>query len=57
MYSVSRQTSSAVQKMKFKENEVKDFFSKYDQIRRTPYLVIFTEEIHNGKLNFLCSVI
>ena len=35
------------QKMKF---SIKDFFSKYDQIRK------FTVEIHNGKLHFLCSV-
>ena len=36
------------QKMKF---SIKDFFSKCDQIRT------FTEEILNGKLHFLCSVI
>ena len=34
--------------MKF---SIKDFFSKYDQIR----LVTFTEEILYGKLDFLCS--
>ena len=34
------------QKMKF---SIKDFFSKCDQI-------IFTEEILNQKLHFLCSV-
>ena len=36
--------------MKF---STKDFFSKLDQIRS----FIFTEEILNGKLHFLCSVI
>ena len=36
------------QKMKF---SIKDFFSKCDQD-----LVTFTEEILNGKLHFLCSV-
>ena len=36
-------------KMKF---SIKDFFSKCDQ---TADLVIFTEEILNGKLHFLCS--
>ena len=35
---------------------IKDFFSKYDQIRRNADLVAFTEEILNGKLQFLCSV-
>ena len=41
------------------ENEVfiKDFFSKYDQIRRKlPDLLTFTEETLNGKLLFSCSV-
>ena len=38
------------QKMKF---YIKDFFSKYDQIRRKP--VTFTEEILSGKLHLLCS--
>ena len=39
--------------MKF---SIKDFFSKYDQIRRKfADFVIFTEEIHTEKLNFLCS--
>ena len=38
------------QKMKF---SVKDFFSKRDQ---SANLVIFTEEIPNEKLHFLCSV-
>ena len=32
---------------------IKDFFSKCDQI----WLATFTEEIFNGKLQFLCSVI
>ena len=41
------------QKIKF---SIKDFFSKYDQIRRTADLVTFTEEILNGKIHFLCSV-
>ena len=41
------------QKVKF---PVKDFFSKCDQIRSFPrILVTFTEEILNGKLHFLCS--
>ena len=36
---------------------MKDFFSKCDQILWTPVdLVTFTEEIFNGKLQFLCSV-
>ena len=34
---------------------IKDFFSKCDQF--TADLVTFTEEIFNGKLYFLCSVI
>ena len=38
--------------MKF---SIKDFFSKGDQIRS--FLATFTEEILNGKLNFLCSVL
>ena len=42
--------TTTAQKMKF---SIKDFFSKYDQIRR----VTFTEEILNGKLHFLCSVL
>ena len=42
------------QKMNF---SIKDFFSKYDQIYDFPVdLVIFTEEILNGKLPFLCNV-
>ena len=37
---------------------IKDFFSKYDQIRKKlADLVTFTEEILNGKLHFLCSSI
>ena len=40
--------------MKF---SIKDFFSKCDQIRRKLDLVTFTEEIVNGKLHFLCSVL
>ena len=43
---------NTAQKMKF---FITDFFSKYDQIRRKPDLVTFTEEIHNGKLHFLYS--
>ena len=40
------------QKIKFS----KDFFSNCDEIRsETADLVTFTEEIHNGKLHFLCS--
>ena len=41
------------QKMTF---SIKDFFSKCDQIRRILFpadLLIFTEEILNGKLHFL----
>ena len=38
--------------MKF---SIKDFFSKWDQIRRKLDLVTFTEEILNGKLHFLCN--
>ena len=37
------------QKMKF---SITNLFSKCDQIRR----IIFTEEILNGKLHFLCSI-
>ena len=37
-------------KMKF---SIKDFFSKYDQIRKFPAdLVTFTEEILNGKVPY-----
>ena len=44
---------STSQKMRF---SIKDFFSKCDQIRKkTADLVTFTEELHNGKLHFLCS--
>ena len=44
-------TSGTAQKMKF---SIKDFFSKCDQIRRIPAdLVLFTEEILNGKRHFL----
>ena len=39
---------TTTQKMKF---SIKDFFCKYDQIRR----VTLTEEILNGKLHFLRS--
>ena len=37
------------------EFSIKDFFSKCDQIRSTADLVTFTEEIFNGKLDFLSS--
>ena len=38
--------------MKF---SIKDFFSKFDKIRRKKEdLVTFTEDILNGKLHFLC---
>ena len=40
------------QNMKF---SFKDFFTKYDQIRRKLDLVTFTEEILNEKLHFLNS--
>ena len=43
------------QKMKF---SIKDICNKCDQIHSSPAnLVTFTEEILNGKLRFLCSVI
>ena len=45
--------TSTAQKMKF---SIKDFFSKFDQIRRKLDLVSFTQEILNGKLHFLCNV-
>ena len=44
-------THHTAQKNKF---SIKDFFSECDQIRN---LVTFAEEILNGKLIFLCSVI
>ena len=48
--SVSTHTA---QKKKF---SIQDFFSKCNQIRKEiADLVIFTEEILNGKLHFLCS--
>ena len=50
---LQRGVAYTAQKMKF---SIKDFFSKCDQIRRK-LLVTFTEEILNGKLHFLCSVI
>ena len=40
----------AAQKMKF---SIKDFFSKLT--KSAADLVIFTEEMLNGKLHFLCS--
>ena len=43
---------STSQKMKF---SIKNFFSKFDQIRRPGDLVTFAEEILNGTLNFLGS--
>ena len=48
--------TGAAQKMKC---SIKDFFSKCDQIRRKLLLkkITFTEEILNGKLHFLCSVV
>ena len=48
--------TGAAQKIKC---SIKDFFSKCDQIRRKLLLkkVTFTEEILNGKLLFLCSVV
>ena len=33
-----------------------DFFGKCDQIHWKPRILSFTEEIHNGKLDFLCNV-
>ena len=42
------------QKMKF---YIKDFFSKCDQIRSFQSAVTFSEEILNGKLHVLCSVL
>ena len=43
---------STSQRMKL---SIKNFFSKFDQIRRPGDLVTFTEEILNGKLHFLGS--
>ena len=40
------------QKMKF---SIKDFFSKYDEIRSVLRIWSYTEENLNGKLHFLCS--
>ena len=41
--------------MKF---SIKDFFNKYHQIRKkTADLVTFIEEIVNGKLHLLCSIL
>ena len=34
---------------------MKDFSSKYDQMKKTADLVTFAEEILNGKFHFLCS--
>ena len=56
-----RKICDNAQKMKFFN---KDFFSKCDQIRRflriwrqkSADLVTFTEDILNGKLQFLCAV-
>ena len=42
------------QKIKF---YIKDFFSKCDQIRSFQSAVTFSEEILNGKLHVLCSVL
>ena len=46
--------ASTAQKMKF---SIKDFFSKCDQPnpKETVDLIKFTEEVRNGKLQFLCS--
>ena len=44
---VSLKMTNTAQKMKF---SIKDFLSKCDQIRR-----LFTAEILDGKLHFLCS--
>ena len=36
---------------------IREFFRKFDQITQFPaYLAIFTEEILNEKLHFLCNV-
>ena len=40
------------QKTKF---SVRDFFSKCEQIRSFLDLLVFTKEILNGKLQFLCT--
>ena len=45
------EVTKSVQKMKF---SITDFFSKCDQ---PADLVTFTEEIRNGKLHLLCSVL
>ena len=48
-----KNSSVTAQKMKF---YIKDFFSKWDQIRSfLGDLVTFIEEILNGKLHILCS--
>ena len=47
--SLTKKTKHFAQKMEF---FIKDFFSKCEQ---TADLVIFTEEILNGKIAFLCS--
>ena len=44
---------NTAQKMKF---FIKDLFGKCPNLQETAYLVTFIEEIHNGKLHFLCSV-
>ena len=49
---LSKLFPDTAQKMKF---SIKNFFSKFDQIRRPGDLVTFAEEILNGKLNFLGS--
>ena len=49
---VSPQQTILRKKMKF---SIKDFFSKCDQI--PSFLVMFTEEVLNEKLHFLCSAI
>ena len=46
------QLTYTAEKMNFSIN---DFFSKCDQIQETADLFTFTEEILNGKLDFLCS--
>ena len=53
-YEFARSVNEAIiytaQKMKF---SIKDFLSKFDQIRNFPAdWVIFTEDIRNGKLHF-----
>ena len=50
---INSQLTHTAQKMKF---SIKDFFSKYDKIRRKLRIWSHLLKILNGKLHFLCSV-